>query len=432
MHLRNTIFSFKELNVSNKHNFVNNLLMAPELNAIYILSQQYSIDRENILAINTHIESLPPHYKNSKLLSALKEKINRMLNMPQLLTMDYANLSSADDQRQFIIGLLLTNHENRATILRQQKNLSKLFKDLREVTGTLQDFYCQFPTFASLLNQLAHITEELNPKPTIKPDLSEKEIELASSLKKIPELFVDRVFSKSEIVNPVITPQGTTYEKKDISQWILLSENDPLDRSALKQNDLIANSLFTKIKRIFDEPLPNLRELYQRLHCPLSGKLLEDPVVAADGKTYSRAWIDSYLADHKSLLPNERDKQIKPFYPNRFISNLMSQPEIKNMLAYYNDLNKKEMGSELCETVEHIDRYIDQRLAEPHYAGSRCGYTKWDKLSSAAQLNRLLHLKQTRHHFFAQTNLRPLNQGRIQPIFKRAMVEYDKQNRVKP
>jgi hypothetical protein len=50
---------------------------------------------------------------------------------------------------------------------------------------------------------------------------------------EIPPSFVDHVFSMEVMRDPVSTPGGHTFEREDITQWILVSRTHPVTRAPL-------------------------------------------------------------------------------------------------------------------------------------------------------------------------------------------------------
>ncbi len=136
--------------------------------------------------------------------------------------------------------------------------------------------------------------------------------------------FNDEAFSYEPIKTPVITPQGHTYEKDVLQSWLRNSKRsfDPLTNTTLNVDDLLDNNLFRTLYYCFEMSVIPLDAVYEALLCPLSNELLENPVVAQDGNTYSADFIKAYLEENKNKLPNGL-LQTKPLYPNVNIRHIL-------------------------------------------------------------------------------------------------------------
>ena len=58
---------------------------------------------------------------------------------------------------------------------------------------------------------------------------------------EIPSTFVDSAFSMDIMRDPVSTPQGHTFEREAISEWVRVKGTCPLTREALSLGDLTPN-----------------------------------------------------------------------------------------------------------------------------------------------------------------------------------------------
>ena len=140
----------------------------------------------------------------------------------------------------------------------------------------------------------------------------------------VPRSFVDSVFSFEIMRDPVSTPAGHTFEREGIEHWIGLHGTCPITRAALATTDLVPNRAlrdaiaeFFKGKRHLERKLERMqsdrRRLFHKLNVmeqqqrekfcrfldPINRAVMERPVVAADGHTYSRRSIELWLRNQK-------------------------------------------------------------------------------------------------------------------------------------
>ncbi len=140
---------------------------------------------------------------------------------------------------------------------------------------------------------------------------------------KISELFVCPL-TQEVIVFPVVAADGMTYEESTIRQWIYDYKKDfsPMTRKKLANKILIPNQTIIDAK---DKYLIKLIII-----CPLEGKLMEEPVIAADGYTYEREAIEAWFKNtsispmtnksvpSRTLIPNQAIKSVIGDYKSRF------------------------------------------------------------------------------------------------------------------
>lgn len=67
------------------------------------------------------------------------------------------------------------------------------------------------------------------------------------------------------------------------------------------------------------------------LSCPLSGKIMEDPVVAQDGISYERANIEQWLTKEKTS-PTTKEEMGPVLVANRNLADYISDYNKKNQL----------------------------------------------------------------------------------------------------
>jgi hypothetical protein len=123
------------------------------------------------------------------------------------------------------------------------------------------------------------------------------------------------------MTDPVFTPNGDTYQRTAIEEWIVKAGNDPMTRQSLVKDQLIPNRL---LKRDIDNFLAVKRK---RFGAPsfdgfmdeLFGGFITDPVFTPNGDTYQRseieAWIDQGGKDPVTQQPLIKEQLI----PNRVL-----------------------------------------------------------------------------------------------------------------
>ena len=66
---------------------------------------------------------------------------------------------------------------------------------------------------------------------------------------EIPAGFEDQVFTFAIMRDPVQTPQGNSYEREHIAEWIRVNGTDPLTRGPLALADLRPNRSLRCVRR---------------------------------------------------------------------------------------------------------------------------------------------------------------------------------------
>lgn len=146
---------------------------------------------------------------------------------------------------------------------------------------------------------------------------------------ELSEVFEDPV-NNEEARDPVLTPQGSTYERSFAAGLT----QDPMTRSPLSSADLIPNRLYLNLAAYYRLPGLDSSKVPSLLKCPLSGKLFKQPVVAVNGVTYERRDIEAYLAAHANYTPdNVLQPAGKPLYVNRVVVGLIETLELKVQAA---------------------------------------------------------------------------------------------------
>ena len=133
---------------------------------------------------------------------------------------------------------------------------------------------------------------------------------------EIPSSFVDHVFSMEVMREPVSTPDGHTFEREDIVQWIRVSRTNPVTRAPLALTDLTPNRA---LKGAIDEFLLSNQQVREQIEClqrqrleaqrqvnsdrdglrryicGISRSIMVYPVTAEDGRNYERKNVEMWF-----------------------------------------------------------------------------------------------------------------------------------------
>lgn len=418
------------------------LILNPATQRFDFLNQQYQTNHLNLEFLLQFLENEPDLIEDEITYYAVLDDIRLVLFTPILMIQSYKSLPSERWCKQFIYGLLNLNEEKRNECLKRLKSLDpeNIFLLQKHLLSEWMHILIDNPSYQSLVNETYEWNEgtlctyhlSAPEKKATLPAITistKNETELDPNYEDIKELFEDPILF-TEIKNPKITPQGTTYEEINILQTINRRATpydteplrvDPFSKQHLNESLLLPNHLFLTIKTLFSKTnsLPLKEQLYEHLTCSLSHQLFSSPVVAENGHTYERHYIEAYLEKHMQL--PDGTKQTKPFYPNRFIMNLLETPSIKALLDQVKNSLNILRGKDGVECVNQLLSYINMRVKEENYAGwgSLC---KWDKLSASIATMDAIDKKINIHTFFANTNhLNALKQGRLKAYAEPAL-----------
>lgn len=116
--------------------------------------------------------------------------------------------------------------------------------------------------------------------------------------------------SLQRLVDPVVGPDGWTYSRDAIEQWLGADQTSPMTKQRMAIMDLVSNILMRHIikQNIGSNTVPSVEmritsklrdRMFMhplgRLMCPISNVVFTDPVVAADGHTYEKKSIEKWF-----------------------------------------------------------------------------------------------------------------------------------------
>jgi hypothetical protein len=212
--------------------------------------------------------------------------------------------------------------------------------------------------------------------------ISRKYVELNKQLSKI---LIDPV-TREVITDPVITKEGETYSGRAILNLQLHASDTSPSHEPLNEDDLLPNITLVNIV----DTLETSKNFYHlqvqlRLHlqCPLSKALFEEPVVAADGYTYEKTYIENYLEEHgappKELFWNHDSHAL--------IENVLIQNIIALLSKHNLNYDRDQIGENLNKHQIALLDYAAQlsKLNPPiNLVGSN--YAKGEKILAAIKL----------------------------------------------
>lgn len=168
---------------------------------------------------------------------------------------------------------------------------------------------------------------------------------------EVPPAFTDVTFSMEIMKDPVSTPQGHTFERAQISDWVRVSGKCPITRQKLSLADLTPNRALREaieewmvkneevrrklerlqdarqeLQRKIDFGLISSTDVIFRYIDPISRSIMVDPVTAEDGNVYERRNIELFMAS-QAVSPVTRAPMGRTLVPNSVLSN-----EIKNFV----------------------------------------------------------------------------------------------------
>lgn len=120
--------------------------------------------------------------------------------------------------------------------------------------------------------------------------------------------------------DPVVTDDGTAYEREAIVRWLRDTGTSPITRE-------VANGVTTDLvlKKIINECHQDPQaDLSKNFLCPITHKIMSDPVLADDGWTYDREAIEKALRQSGNINP-ATGMAPRPLIPNRALKDMIEQ-----------------------------------------------------------------------------------------------------------
>lgn len=132
----------------------------------------------------------------------------------------------------------------------------------------------------------------------------------------IIDALCDKCFSMEPLKFPMITPEGFTYSRDDIFAWLEKDPRDPCTNSFCDKNMLKHNLMAEQLFKARTEQLANPKNtesitdwhddpILKHFKDPLTGLLIETPVIANNNVTYDKTSIEQYLIKNDNRLPDK-------------------------------------------------------------------------------------------------------------------------------
>jgi len=447
MNVRETILAhnFGDLDTDvRRMEFVQLLLESNNHSRIEILNDQFNIDAANLDTLLVFLLG-KEELAGNPVYDRITMEISLVLATPNLHQREFIKLDSPEHRTQFVMGLLMLDVLNRNTMLAQQLTLNpQNIEHLHTVlTSDARELFQRFPCYESLLSAVLRFKESLKappappvlqkqqPAPTVAPLIptaspsvkiepaasataqtkgGPQSFSLAEELLELCDAHLNDPVNLETFEAPVITPLGITHTDSAIRQCLLLRNEEPVTRAPLKTSDLMPNHTVTAFVGRLKNNNINLANLRNLFTCPLAGEVFNDPVVAADGITYERAYIEAYLEEHKNRPPLFANADNR-LYPNLFIKSLLGLARIQDLLAScQTPLEKKNAA-----LIQSFRDYQQTRLQEGNYPWFFFSYRKMQKIGIAVDAKRVLSGKMTPLTFFSRHDhdLSALTRGRL-------------------
>lgn len=134
----------------------------------------------------------------------------------------------------------------------------------------------------------------------------------------VADLFLDPILPE-EFTDPVITPQGTTYNR---STMVQMGYVDPFTKAKLNEADVIPNLLVLTLLKYY-KSCSDSKQIPPCLITPHTRQVFKVPVVTVDGVTWEESSLQGHLRAHSNMLSSGK-VQDRYAYPNSLITNLIS------------------------------------------------------------------------------------------------------------
>lgn len=170
---------------------------------------------------------------------------------------------------------------------------------------------------------------------------------------KHPDVFYCSL-SKKVMKNPVVSPDGNSYERSAFLEHHPETSPDSLyenrallsvierttERAAPRVADgsLLAGALaYVGLRRDDDEDDGDLPSAY---YCPITFNLMHEPTVDADGNTYERAAIVAWIRRKGASPVTRRPARVEELYPNRAVAALLEVERARSGPDLHPDLKR--------------------------------------------------------------------------------------------
>ena len=186
---------------------------------------------------------------------------------------------------------------------------------------------------------------------------------------EVPSHFLDHTFSMEVMHDPVSTPDGHTFERSAVEQWIRVRGTNPVTRAPLTLDQLTPNRALrgaieefllsnqqvrAQIERLQRQRQEAQRQVnggrggMQRYICGISLSIMFDPVTAADGRVYERKHIEMWI-DHCGA---NGGPVVSPLTRNPMGTALTPNPELRAEIGSFLDELDASSAAPLGESAD--------------------------------------------------------------------------------
>ena len=194
---------------------------------------------------------------------------------------------------------------------------------------------------------------------------------------EIPSAFTDLTFSMEIMKDPVSTPQGHTFEREQISDWVRVHGTCPITRQELSLADLTPNRSLRaaieewlvknedvrrklldlqrarqELQRKIDLGLITSTDPIYRYIDPINRSIMVDPVTAEDGNIYERRNIELFLAT-KAVSPVTREPMGGTLVPNSVLKREI-QEFVQGLQVQQNSAAGPGVPAQAVDQVESV------------------------------------------------------------------------------
>lgn len=138
--------------------------------------------------------------------------------------------------------------------------------------------------------------------------------------------FLECPIEKEVMEDPVIGPDGHTYERLAIRKWVSEHHSSPLTRKPMEVEELKPNFTIKKIINFikgWKKTYIPQNKILQFLECPIVKEVMEDPVVAPNGYTYERFAIRKWISEDHSSPLTRKSMEVEELKPNFAIKKII-------------------------------------------------------------------------------------------------------------
>ena len=184
----------------------------------------------------------------------LDELFKKILNNIKMDDFFKEDLNKKFNEIKQILNILIEKNNNEINSIKSDN--SRLYQKINDMETQIdrlkEDLFEKDKKIIDTKNQINKLKEDSSKEINkLKEDLSVREKEISDINEKLDliEENLNCPISLTLIEDPVITPDGITYDKKSLLAWLKKSKNDPFTKKEIKEKELYPN---LSLKNIID------------------------------------------------------------------------------------------------------------------------------------------------------------------------------------